>query len=226
MRKFRKKMKDENGNVIIEATLVLTIVMVFIFFLMMLGFYLFQYANVYIVANDTASSIASIYSFDKKEPIEGYVSKADYSDTKNTYRYITNAVKSVFSTTESEKKAKWYAYYNLNRFQYISPYEDPVVTVSFKTLSPLKTQVNVSVTAKYDFPLVTSLSHIMGTENESLLTINASASAVVTDVSEYLSRTYFYCDVMDTIAGTNTYTGIQKSLNRIIEDINKILELF
>ena len=226
MKNIRKRILNQDGDVMIESTIVLTIVIVFIFFLLMLGFYLFQQMSVYVVANDTASTIASIYSYNDKEPTEGYITLNDYNDTKNTYRYVTNAVVSVFSTSETENKAKWYAYYNLNNFQYITPCEDPQVTVTFKTLSPLKTQVNVKVIAKYDFPIVSSLSRVMGTENDSLFIVNAEGSAVCTDISEYMSRVGLYCDVFETITGTSTYGNLSKSLSQIKSDINKILAYF
>ena len=159
MRKMLKKLKKQDGDVIVESTIVLSIVIVFIFFLLMLGFYLFQKMSVYIIANDTAYTVASIYSYNAKDPIEGYISPNDYTDTGNLYRYLVNSITSTFGENKNENKGRWYAYYSLQGYQYLAPKEDPQVTVDIKPVSAFKSQVNVTIKAKYVIPGITDLGY-------------------------------------------------------------------
>ena len=61
--------KNEKGEVVVEASIVLTITVVFITVLIYLGFYIYQYTNMQVVANEAATNVAQVYSSEYKDPI-------------------------------------------------------------------------------------------------------------------------------------------------------------
>lgn len=224
MKRLLKKMSNQNGDVIIESTIVLSIVIVFIFFLMMLGFYMFQQMSINIIANDTAATIASISSHKEKDPIEGYISKSDYTETSNLYRYISNDFVNLFGGIDHrENRAKWYAYYTLDGYQYIAPSKEPTVTVDVDMVSPFKSQIKVKIEAEYEFPLVSTLMAMLGDSDDGKIKVVATGYAVCNDMSEYVSRVLLYCDLTDALTNTGAYQGFNNNISGIIEDIKKII---
>lgn len=228
MKKFSVLLKKENGDFVIESTIVLTIVMIFIFFLLMLGFYLFQQMCVYVVANDTATSIAAIYSYESKDPVEGLVSQEDYSKT-NIYRHVVSGAMSVLgvdSQKENKNKGKWNAYYSLRNYQYIAPINDPEVDLIFKTISPFKTQVTVNIKAEYSMPIAGMLNRVLGNSDSENMTFSATGSAICIDLYEYFSRIDFYCKISEIVTDSSSVEEMNGNITKIKTSLDKVMELF
>ena len=225
---MKKLAKSEKGDFVIEATIVLTIVIMFVFFLLMLGFYLFQQMAVNIVANDTANSIAQIFAYDAKDPLEGMISQEDYTKS-SVYRHIVSGAFSVLGIESQNKninKAKWHVYYSLNNYQYIAPKEDPTVEISFKNLTPFKKQIFVKIIAKYDMPFAGVLGRLLGQTGNSEMVFEGSGAAVCTDLSEYFSRIDFGNKLIEIIAGSDEAKKTLASLDKITTTMNRVLDLF
>ncbi len=223
---MKKFLKNENGDYVIEASIVLTIVMVFIFFLLMLGFYLYQGMCVNVVANDTASSIAAIYGYETKDPLEGFVSENDYAKT-DAYRHIINSAKNIVTgRDENQKKAIWYTLSTLDLQKYIAPANPPQASVTIKLLTPFKTQINVEVTAEYEVPLAGMLARISGGAIDDKITFKGTGSAICTDISEYKAKIDFFAQLLGVVSKNGKFQTINKDLNQIWEDLDKMIELF
>ena len=81
--------KDEKGEVVVEASIILTLTVVFITVLIYLGFYIYHYTHMQVVANQAATNVAQIYSSEYKDPIYGYISETEFYKT-DLYRNLTN----------------------------------------------------------------------------------------------------------------------------------------
>lgn len=73
-------LKDENGNSVVEAIFVVTTTLFMLFLIIMLGFAFYQEGLLQCTADDVATSIARTYSYKRKDPVTGYISKQNLKD--------------------------------------------------------------------------------------------------------------------------------------------------
>ena len=100
------KSKRESGEVVVEASIVVTLVMIIITIMMYVGMILYQQTLVSVMANQTASNIAQVYSNNLKDPFSGYV------DPDRVYQSITYSnMKTDAYMSVVEQKANIFAQY-------------------------------------------------------------------------------------------------------------------
>ena len=150
---MKKSVKSESGWIMLEASFVVTIVMICVAILIVAGFMSYQRTLVNIVANDTATSIAEVYSETVKDPFCGYIDSKEFYKTK-LYRYLRDAISGNLKNTNI-KKAKWYADYRLskNSFWKNEGY-DIDVKVQPKKGKLFQNQIVVTVSQKFNVPFV------------------------------------------------------------------------
>jgi hypothetical protein len=143
--------KNESGNIIIEASIVMTIAGVFILVLINLGMILYQRVLVDTVANDAATQVAHVYALTYRDPFYGYIDESEFYKTE-LYRYVTN----VFTKDLDEKnsrKAEWYGLYRLKKGE-VWKGTNPRVKAEIirKPGTLIQHQVVVTVEATYKIP--------------------------------------------------------------------------
>lgn len=171
------KLKKENGEVVVEASIVVTIVVIFISIFFYIGMILYQQSLVSIMANQTASNIAQVYSNSIKDPFTGYV------DSDSVYQSITySSIKTDAYVDVLTQKANTLAYYRLKSSRILTT-GDPNVQVDIvkKTNELLKSQIIVTIRDKYELPLVS----FFGVNNK--LEFSATGRADCVDILEYLN---------------------------------------
>ncbi len=171
------KLKDENGEVVVEASLVVTLVVIFISVMFYIGMILYQQSLVSIMANKTASDIAQVYSNNLKDPFTGYV------DPDSVYQSVTYSnMKTDAYMDLITQKANTLAFYRLKSARILTTGETSVdVQIVQKPNDLLKSQVVVTVHDKYELPLVS----FFGVNN--ILTFSAIGRADCVDILEYLN---------------------------------------
>lgn len=179
--------KNEKGEVIVEASIVLTITVVFITVLIYLGFYIYQYTNLQVVANHTATNVAQVYASEYKDPIYGYISESEFYKT-DLYRNLTNIFTKTLDKT-NEKKAEWLSKYRLKKTSMIKTSE-PEVTVDVEQKPGKILQKQIVVTIKQEMSL--PLSSFWGSKSKSTITVVGRADCL--DLLDYFN-------MVDTING-------------------------
>ena len=199
--------KDEGGNVVIEASIVMTIAVVMVAVLINLGIMLYNRNLMQTVAEDAAVDVANIYSSTYRDPIYGYIDNSDFCKTQ-LYRYVTNAITSSHDEVV-EQKATWYAMYSLKKHE-ISEIKDPQVNVRVvkKPGTIIQHQVVVTIEAEYDMPLTA----IWGGSNRATYIVEGRADCV--DLLDYFNT-----------IGTVKETAVSK-LDEFLEKITKIKDFF
>lgn len=171
------KNKKEKGEVVVEASIVVTIVIIFITMILYIGMILYQQTVVSVMANQTASSIAQVYSNNLKDPFTGYI------DSNNVYQAITYSnMKTDAYMNVIEQKANVFARYRLKSSRIIAAENTTVdVDIVKKPNEVLKSQVVVTIHDKYDVPLVSIF------DANGIVEFAASGRADCVDILEYIN---------------------------------------
>ena len=210
---FRKLFKKENGETVVEATMVVPIVIIVIFLLIYLGFVLYQQTILTVVANDTAASIGQVYATPSKDPFVGYTNTEKLSETK-LYRNLYNAVGNAMGKTDTvdgnnELKAQWFAKYRLASTQLYKEKGSITYDIGFERQpgTVLQKIVVVKIKATYDLPFL----KFFGISNSEKL-FEAEARAQCFDLLDYSS----------TLSLVNTV--LTDSVGSTAEKINKVFD--
>ncbi len=171
------KNKRESGEVVVEASIIVTLVMIFITIMLYIGMILYQQTLVSVMANQTAANIAQVYGNNLKDPFTGYV------DPDRVYQSITYSnMKTDAYMTVIEQKADVFARYRLKSSRILANGSTSVdIDIVKKPNELLKSQVVVTVRDSYDVPLV----GIFGTN--SLVKFASQGRADCVDLLEYLN---------------------------------------
>lgn len=171
------KSKRESGEVVVEASIVVTLVMIIITIMMYVGMILYQQTLVSVMANQTASNIAQVYSNNLKDPFSGYV------DPDRVYQSITYSnMKTDAYMSVVEQKANIFAQYRLKSSRILANGNTSVeVQVVKKPNELLKSQIVVTIRDHYDVPLV----GMFGTSG--LVEFASSGRADCVDILEYIN---------------------------------------
>lgn len=171
------KRKGECGEVIVEASIVVTLVMLVITIMMYVGMVLYQQTLVSVIANQTAANIAQVYSNNLKDPFSGYI------DPDKVYQSVTYSnMKTDAYMTVVEQKANIFAQYRLKSSRILANGNTSVeVEVVKKPNELLKSQIVVTIRDRYDVPLV----GMFGTSG--LVEFAASGRADCVDILEYIN---------------------------------------
>ena len=171
------KKKNERGEVVVEASIVVTIVIIFITIMLYTGMILYQQTVVSVMANQTASSIAQVYSNNLKDPFTGYV------DADNVYQSITYSnMKTDAYMNVIEQKANVFARYRLKSSRILATGNTTVdIDVVKKPNELLKSQIVVTIHDKYDVPLVSMFG------SDGAIEFAASGRADCVDILEYIN---------------------------------------
>lgn len=171
------KNKRENGEVVVEATLVVTLVVVFVTSMLYIGMILYQKTLVSIMANQTAANIAQVYANNLKDPFTGYI------DAEKVYQSITYTnMKDDAYIDVLEQKANVFAKYRLKSGKILaSGVTDVEVQIVKKPHEILKSQIVVTIHDQYDMPLVGMF------DTNGLVDFTASGRADCVDILEYIN---------------------------------------
>lgn len=144
------KNKRENGEVVVEASIIVTLVFIVISIMFYIGMVLYQQTAISVVANRTATNISQVYSNTLRDPFTGYI------DPDNAYQSITYSNMKTDAYLDSIKqKGTAFVQYRLTKSQIIPAVDREVdVQVVNKPNEILKGQIVVSITDTYDVPLI------------------------------------------------------------------------
>ena len=170
------KNKRENGEVVVEASIVVTLAFIVLSIMFYIGMVLYQQTAISVVANRTATNISQVYSNTLRDPFTGYI------DPDNTYQPVTYSNMKTDAYLDSiQQKGNAFVQYRLKQSQIIPAVERNVdVNVVKKPNEVLKGQIVVEITDTYDVPLV----GMFGLDSEISFTATGRADCV--DYLEYM----------------------------------------
>ncbi len=172
------KNRRENGEVVIEASIVVTVALMFITVMLYIGIALYQQTMLTAVANQTATEIAQVYSNNLKDVFTGYV------DTDGVYESfsISNAKDDAY-VLALENKADALAKFKVRSLSIIKPEISEVeVQLVSKPNELLKSQIIVTIKDKYNIPLAALFS-----DGDTGLQFTVSGRADCVDIIEYVN---------------------------------------
>ncbi len=142
--------KRENGEVVVEASIVVSIALIFITVMLFIGIVLYHQTMLTSVANKTAASVAQLYSNSSKDPFTGYI------DDDSIYQAITySEFKTDEYIEEIEAKANALAKYRLLSSSMLkAEIIDVDIQLVAKPEEVLKSQLIVTIKGRYNVPLV------------------------------------------------------------------------
>lgn len=171
------KNKRESGEVVVEASIIVTLVFIVISIMFYIGMALYQQTAISVIASRTATNIAQVYSNALRDPFTGHI------DPDSSYQPITYGnMKTDAYIDAVEQKGAAFVQYRLKKAQIISAVDREVdVQVVNKPNELLKAQVVVTVKDVYDIPLV----GVFGLDGR--LAYQGSGRADCVDVVEYVN---------------------------------------
>lgn len=143
-------MKQEKGEITVEATIVISTIIILIFVFIDFCFAMYNRINVTTVADRIAADVSSVYSNQGAEPFLGYISLDRFSNSK-IYRHVS------IGTSKMDKKlietAEWYAKYTIKNGETLGSKsvvgeEDVMIELDHKNELG-KLQLKVTVTREY-----------------------------------------------------------------------------
>lgn len=171
------KNKRENGELVVEASIIVTLVVIFMTIMLYVTMVLYQQTLVSVMARQTASNIAQVYSNSIRDPFTGYI------DSDKVYQSATyDDMKTDAYLDAIEQKANVFAKYRLQSSR-ILPAESTSVEVEIakKPNELLKSQIIVTIHQSYRIPLIGLFTKDKPVE------FAASGRADCVDLLEYLN---------------------------------------
>ncbi len=199
--------RSEKGNVVIEASIVMTIAVVMVAVLINMGTMLYHKNLMNKVATETAVNIANVFSSTYRDPMYGYIHDSEFYKVE-LYRHFFDIFTGSYDEI-MEKRAEWYAIYSLQKGR-VSKLKNPKIEVDVisKPGTIIQQQVVVTIQASFDVPLAA----VWGGENETTYVAVGKADCI--DLLDYFN-----------IVGTAKEALLDK-LDTFVKDISKVLEIF
>ncbi|MBQ4260127.1 MAG: InlB B-repeat-containing protein [Lachnospiraceae bacterium] len=143
------KNKRENGVVVVEASIVVTIVIMLISVMLFMGMMLYQQTLAAAMANQTASAVAQVYGNNVKDPFTGYIDIDKIYQPVTYSNYKTDSYMNIVTG-----KADIYAKYRLKSSRILLGGKPEVkVEIVKKKNELLKSQIVVTIEDEYKLPL-------------------------------------------------------------------------
>lgn len=171
MKKMIKTLKCDEGNAVVEATLVVTICIFIIFIIIILGFVFYQENLLQSVVNKVANQVARTYSYERKDPVTGYISEDGLKDQGlvDSLYFFTDEVSGKKSRELSEANSLIKKYLDRNRIIMAHEAKLPEIKIENSHTAWFQKEVIVSVEEEYYIPFVRFLGVNNGTVKRSYI---------------------------------------------------------
>ncbi len=209
-----KKLKENNGSLTIETTIVFTTTFFVIIIIMYMCMILYQQACITSVANDAAEKGAVMWVSPYKDMFMHKIDKEDMRDTMPYWRLA--------DTNEDRKKdiIKQYAIYEVEKKSILGASRKCTPTVEIKK-TVFDKKLVVKIEHSYKMPLG-SLLNKFGIGNE--FVIGSRAEAMINEPAEYIRSTDMLLDVTNQIdEGTKKRLGVKLS-DTVLSSMSKLFD--
>lgn len=213
-------MSRERGEITVEATIVVSTIIILLFVFIDFCFAIYNRINVTTVADRIAADVSSVYSNQGAEPFLGYLSLEKF-DHHNLYRHIS------FGTSAMDKKlsetAEWYAKYTISNSEIVSAKSDldNDIEIEVDDSNELgKLQLRVTVTREYS-TLCMSPFRIFGASGR--YKCRSTGYGECYDMIDYINNAKLKSELLQRYLGDTELEKRMKNIKEIIDNFKKIL---
>ena len=189
---MKRKNRKEAGEIMIESTIVMVIVMLMLVWILGVGFIYYQKYTVRIATNDVARKIAATYDATTCDPITAYVSK---DDIQKKSIYFSPDVSEV-----NQLRAESYVNYIMHKANFYGTVDEVHATVNFTEDGLGRSHIKVTTECTFNTPFGEGL-EIFGISGD--ITYKVSSYADSTSITEYVSSV----TVADAITNRSIVSG-------------------
>lgn len=211
---FKRKVKSQRGEVMLEATFIFVPVLLLLFMLLGISFMFYQQAMITSVADEVASDVAKNLKYTELDIGEDVISP---SDSENTAMYRTTFGKSSLESAH-EERAKSYVKWRIGMATLGIDALDPEVECDIKSSEIGRAYVTVTVSQTSDFFMSGILDFIGITDEQT--SFSATAYAECIDLTGYTSIVNFTQYAANKLSPANPIGEIYENIKFII---NKLL---
>lgn len=210
----KEKKSAERGEIMLESTIIITLTLMILVWLLALGFVHYQRYVTTVVTNDAAVKIAATYNNPTSDIIMGYVTTEDLRD-RPLYRHFTDASKGKLYR-DNQDRTEAYVKYMLDRTNFMGVVKN--VDVEMKLVNDYMGRQHVEVVTQCAFntPFAGLLDYF-GMDEVS--TYEATASAECTDMADYVAWVDY-----GVMWKNGSFLGGVKFISNIVGTLNTVLK--
>lgn len=207
----------ERGEIMVESTIIVTLTLMILVWLLALGFLHYQRYVATVVTNDAAVKIAATYNNPTSDIIMGYVTTEDLRD-RPLYRHFTDASKGKLYR-DNQSRTEAYVKYMLDRTNFMGVVKDVDVKMTLVNDGMGRQHVEVVTRCAFNTPFAGLLDYFgMG----EVATYESTASAECTDMADYVAWVDYLAmwKRLDFLGGVKFVSNIVGTLNTIAKAMN------
>lgn len=192
---MKKRFKKESGEVMLESTIAMVIVMLMLVWILGVAFVYYQKYTVRIATNEVAVKIANTYDSPSTDPITAYVSKKDIKSKPLYSGFSVSPVMGVVNQVQNyQSKAKLpqtnqlradnYMTYIIKKANLFGTVKDVNVTVDFQSDGLGRSHIKVTSECDFKTPFGEALK-LFGMSDRTKYRVTSYADS--TSISEHIS---------------------------------------
>lgn len=185
MRKNGDGLKNDRGEIMLEALIVYGITIFLLFFVLALFSVFYHIWNVQVIANEAATRIAQTYKYRDANVDTGYVTMDQVSGLER-YRYLAGAQYTVKSAAES--KIQDYINRRMDHTSFVNKVAEPDIYFEVKKDALSSWHVEVTIVQQFTVPFGSVLSYF-GYNDKILYKTTAYAECI--DIIDYINMVDF-----------------------------------
>lgn len=209
-----KKLKKQNGEMMIEAILVMIPTIFILVFLLGLGFLIYQQWNIQLVADDIANKVSSTYKYMEVDTTSGDVSIEQLKKVE-IYRNLFSMSK---YKTLNTNKAKESGKTLLRKTNFSVPINEEEITLNVVEDSLARRHLCVTVVGNYKIPFAEGL-EIFGIKGKRKYKAISYAECI--DMSDYISTVNYVKEAPNIVLGDSKIIGAIDSWINVIKKIKE-----
>lgn len=214
-----KKGKKESGMLMLEATFLMTTVILLLVWILGLGFLYYQKYVTTVVVNDAVVKIASTYNNPQTDMVMGYTTTEDLCSRK-LYRNFVKSKSGKELLENNKDRAASYIKYRLTQSNFSGALQDVEVNLELVKDSFVRKHLKLTAVCTYNTPVGVGLDFFgMGDKHR----YEVVACADCTDYADYMSTTAFIAALYD-FEGMGIVESASGYLNKKTASIVKMLE--
>ena len=171
---MKERVSKENGAIMLEAMIVVTITLFVLVWLLGIGFVYYQRYTVRIATNDAAEKIAATYYNPTSDIIMGYIEPKDFMVTYNTPGLMSL----------NQSRAEAYVNYALSRANFVGVVQDIEVTMSIMSDAMGRSHIQLTTTCTFNTPILSAM-NLFNTSGRHRYEVTSYAES--TNLSDYLT---------------------------------------
>ncbi len=203
--------RNENGEIMLEGTIVMVLTMIIIIWILGVGFIYYQRFLVTAITNDAAAKVAATYNNPSSDLVMGYI-KAENLSQRDLYRGIHGDS----LQAANETKASNYVNYMLQRTNFVGTVESVNVKLKLVNDSALRKHVEVNTEVSFNTPFGFALDWF---GMNGVARYSNAARADCTDIIDYITTVDFAAYQLSGKAISGEFTKLINSFTKVYNHI-------